>query len=337
MKLIIFLLLFIPVSVSATSSVLIDQNSTRILYCNNCHESSLIASTTKIMTAIIAIEYGDINSNVVVSEEVLKSYGSNIYIEVGEELKLIDLIYGLMLRSGNDAAMEIAINVTGDMESFVHLMNELAKDIGMDNTTFINSHGLENSEGVGNMSSAYDMALLMSYAMNNKTFREVTGSEDYIVKSSYKTYEWSNKNRLLYNYEYTTGGKTGFTDKAGRTLVTSATKDDKDLIVVTLDDYNDFDTHEYLYEKYFEEYQNILVLDHLNFVGVDDYYIKNSYELLVNDDELDKLNIEILMGSSKKEVLVKIDDEVIHREELYYKEEEEKSFWRKFLDFIIFW
>ena len=121
--------------------------------------------TMKIMTAIIAIEKGDLNKDVLVDESILKVVGSSIYIEVGEKIKLIDLIYGMMLRSGNDAATMIAINIAGSMDKFKDLMNEYANKIGMKNTCFYNSHGLEEKNGEGNTASAYDMAILTAYAM----------------------------------------------------------------------------------------------------------------------------------------------------------------------------
>ena len=140
---VIVVLLIFPLKVSALSAecaIVMDQDSKRVLFEKNMDKEKLIASTTKIMTAVIALEYGDLDTLVEVGDEVLKAYGSAIYIEVGEELTLKDLLYGLMLRSGNDAAIEIAYAVAGNMESFVHLMNEKAKDLGMKNTIFYNNH-----------------------------------------------------------------------------------------------------------------------------------------------------------------------------------------------------
>ena len=127
---------------------------------------------------------------------VLKSYGSAIYIEVGEQIRLKDLIYGLMLRSGNDAAIVIANEVAGSMDNFVYLMNKIAVDIGMKNTIFLNNHGLEEESGQGNLSTAYDMAILMKYAMKNAIFREITSTKTYKVSTNYKTYVWVNKNKM---------------------------------------------------------------------------------------------------------------------------------------------
>ena len=149
---------------SATSITVMDTDTGRVLYSKNQNEERLIASITKIMTAIVAIESGKLNEVVVVDDSILKSYGSGIYIEIGEQIKLEDLVYGLMLRSGNDAALMIAKYVSGSVEEFAKNMNEKAEKIGMKNTKFYNPHGLD--EETENVSTSYDMALLTSYAMH---------------------------------------------------------------------------------------------------------------------------------------------------------------------------
>ena len=226
-----FVLLVLPIKVSAitaSSAIVMDLNSNRVFFEQNIHEQRLIASITKIMTAIVAIEYGNLDDTYEVSEEVLDAYGSAIYIEMGEKLTLKDLLYGLMLRSGNDAAVVIAKNIAGSMEAFAMLMNETASKIGMTNSYFYNAHGLEESDGTANLSTAYDMALLTKYAMENETFREIFATKNYSVKTNKKSYSWTNKNRLLHEYDFITGGKTGFTKKARRTLVTTASSNNID-------------------------------------------------------------------------------------------------------------
>ena len=145
--LVLFLIFLIPITVNADdtakSSIVMDLDSGRVLYENNADEERLIASITKIMTCIIAIEEGDLDKEVEASDEILKMYGTSIYLEVGEKMKLRDLLYGLMLRSGNDASVVIAKEIAGTEEKFVELMNEKAKEIGMTNTTFSNPHGLD--------------------------------------------------------------------------------------------------------------------------------------------------------------------------------------------------
>lgn len=166
-------------SISAKSAVLMDQNSGRILYEKDPHEIKRIASITKIMTAIVAIESGKLNDTVKVSERAVHTEGSSLYLQPGEKIKLKDLVYGLMLRSGNDAAVAIAEHVGGSVEGFVFLMNQKAKEIGMKNTHFSNPHGLDDSDD--HFSTAYDMALLTKYAMQNKTYRKIAGTKVYKV------------------------------------------------------------------------------------------------------------------------------------------------------------
>ena len=361
-KIIVFLVVFIifPIKVlalSATNCVVMDLNSGRVLYNLNGDEARLIASITKIMTCLIAINYSDLDKIVVVDEDILKAYGSSVYLSVGEEIKLIDLLHGLMLRSGNDAAVAIANAVAGSMENFVYLMNEYASTIGMKNTHFVNSHGLDNN-GVGNKSSAYDMALLTKVAMQNDTFRSIFGSRNYKASSNLKDYVWAGKNKLFSMYEYTTGGKTGYTMAAHKTLVTTASKDNKNLVVVTLNDSNDFIDHKNLYEKYFKEYEAVLALDKNNFkVDNNQYkntelYIKKEYYALVKENEKNDLKVNINLYKYDNvynemkigEAKVLLKDEVLHTESIYLKKIEEKqvkkekkSLWQRIIGWFKKW
>lgn len=361
-KIIVFLVVFIifPIKVlalSATNCVVMDLNSGRVLYNLNGDEARLIASITKIMTCLIAINYSDLDKIVVVDEDILKAYGSSVYLSVGEEIKLIDLLYGLMLRSGNDAAVAIANAVAGSMENFVYLMNEYASTIGMKNTHFVNSHGLDNN-GVGNKSSAYDMALLTKVAMQNDTFRSIFGSRNYKASSNLKDYVWAGKNKLFSMYEYTTGGKTGYTMAAHKTLVTTASKENKNLVVVTLNDSNDFVDHKNLYEKYFKEYEAVLALDKNNFkVENNQYkntelYIKKEYYALVKENEKNDLKVNINLYKYDNvyndmkigEAKVLLKDEVLHTESIYLKKIEEKqvkkekkSLWQRIIGWFKKW
>lgn len=357
---VLFLLLVIfPLKVnaiSASKAIVMDLNSGRVLYDLNKDEPQLIASITKIMTCLIAINYSDLNKIVVVDEDILQAYGSSVYLEVGEEIKLLDLLYGLMLRSGNDAAIAVANAVAGSTEAFVYLMNEYAAAIGMENTTFVNPHGLD-SNGIGNTSTAYDMALLTKVAMQNETFREIFGTQEYTATSSLKTYNWEGKNKLFSMYEYTTGGKTGYTEAANRTLVTTASKDNKNLVVVTLNDSNDFNDHKSLYETYFAIYDSVLVLDQANFTIDDTYYnnvefyIKSDYYALVTEEEKANLKLNITLykyddlydGIKIGEAKVMLEDTLLHTESIYAKvieeekEEEEEGFFAKILRWFSSW
>ncbi|RDW22010.1 D-alanyl-D-alanine carboxypeptidase family protein [Oceanobacillus chungangensis] len=258
-------------NVSANNAVLIEQSTGRVLYEKDAYEQASIASITKIMTALIAIESGKMDEKAKTSRKAIYTEGSSIYLEQGEKMKLEDLVYGLMLRSGNDAAVAIAEHVGESEEGFVFLMNEKAKWLGMNNTNFENPHGLDSDN---HYSSAYDMALLMQYAMKNEKFRTITGANSF--RSENRSYSWVNKNRLLTQlYEPTNGGKTGFTKKTGRTLVSSASKDGMDLIVVTLNAPDDWRDHINLYEWGFEHYQ----LETLSKEGNVTYKLGNSEEV----------------------------------------------------------
>lgn len=261
-KIMFVLLLLIPFrinAIGASSYIVMDQDTGRVLESSNMEKKSLIASITKIMTCIVAIEYGNLDKKVEINNSILASYGSGIYIQVGEKLTLKELLYGLMLRSGNDAALAIANEIADDEESFVFLMNDKAKKIGMQNTIFINSSGLEDNNGNGNISTVYDMAILTKYAMQNNIYREIVSTKKIKVVSNYKTYIWNNKNKLLHSYDNCTGGKTGFTKKARRTLVTTASADGINLIIVTFNDGNDFQDHKMLYEKYLKKTKNVFM------------------------------------------------------------------------------
>lgn len=174
-KILLLIMLLIPfnaVAMSASSMVAVDLDNDYVYFDANKDDKRLIASITKIMTTIVTIENIDIDKEITVGKEVLKAYGSAIYINVGEKITIRDLLYGLIMRSGNDAAVVLAKNVAGSMEGFAHLMNELASNIGMKNSNFVNAHGLEENDGSANYSTAYDMALITKYAMNNKTLEK---------------------------------------------------------------------------------------------------------------------------------------------------------------------
>ena len=252
-RILLFVIMFFPsvtlaISVSSNNAILIDQDTGRVLYSKNINQKRLIASTTKIMTCIVILENEDLNRKMVVGEEVLTMYGTNIYIEVGEELMVKDLLYGLMLRSGNDAAITLAVQSFGE-EKFVEMMNEKAQELGMKNTTFQNPHGLD--EKTKNTSTAYDMALLSRYAFQNPTYREIIFTKKYVTKSNKKSYVWYNRMSLLNQYEYCVGGKNGYTPRAGKSLVSYAKKGDMILTIVSLDDDSIYENHKELYEKYF--------------------------------------------------------------------------------------
>lgn len=327
---ILLIIILFPLRVNATSTTLMDMDTNRVLYNSNGNDVRLIASISKIMTAIVTINNYDISNVIKIDESVLKSYGSGIYVEVGEEISVENLLYGLMLRSGNDAAIQIANTVGGSMENFVKMMNDTAKSIGMKNTNFINSSGLENDKGEGNTSTSYDMALLMSYAMKNEMFRKIVSTQKKVVKTNYKTYVWYNKNKLLKNYKFCTGGKTGFTEKARRTLVTTASKDNMNFVVVTLNDSNDFSDHLNLYEEYFKKYKSYKVLDSKDKFSNEKYYIKNDKYVALTQDEFKSIKKEVVYYDNNVSDIVgfiniKLNDKLLAKEYIYEKKETVKK------------
>lgn len=325
MKKILLLLLLIPINVYALNipsrnAILIDQDSGRILYSKNINEKRLIASTTKIMTAIIAIESGKLDDDVKVNDVVLKSYGSGIYIKPGEILTLRDLVYGLLLRSGNDAAIMIE-EYLGGHDIFIDKMNKKASKIGMKDTIFMNSNGLDDSDEQ-NYSTVYDMAILMKYANNNYDFREINSTKKYTLSTNLNDYVWRNENKLLYRYKYATGGKTGFTDKARRTLVSSATKNHVNLIVVTFNDSDDFNTHIKLYNYGFNNYKRYLIINKNKFKvkDHDNLYIKYNYYYLLKDNEKNKIETTLIEDRKNNVygyILFKLNGKEVHREPVY--------------------
>ncbi|XEC92795.1 D-alanyl-D-alanine carboxypeptidase family protein [Paenibacillus tarimensis] len=242
-----------PVSTNAYAAALIDVESGRILYNHRGDERTKIASLTKIMTAIVAIEQGELSDSVKVGTNAAGKEGSSIYLKAGEEMSLQNMLYGLMLRSGNDAATAIAEHVGGSEQGFVHLMNEKAEWLGLDNTHFMNPHGLDHRD---HYSSANDLAKLTAYALKNVVFQE-------IVKTKFKSapnpneewdYSWLNKNKMLSMYEGADGVKTGYTKLASRCLVSSATRNGQQLAAVTLNDGDDWADHRNLLDWGFKHY-----------------------------------------------------------------------------------
>lgn len=342
-KILVLLILLIPLNVkafdtSARGAILMDTDNHRVLYAENAHYTQSVASISKIMTAIVAIENVDIKKTITVGDEILKAHGSGIYVKQGEKITIEDLLYGLMLRSGNDAALVIAKHVAGSTEKFVEKMNQKARVIGMNDTTFNNPSGLD--EDKGNISSAYDMALLMSYAMQNEDFKIITGTKIHTVKTNKNVYKWHNKNKLLNTYKYTTGGKTGFTKKAKRTLVSTATKDGLNLTVVTINDGNDWKDHTSLYEEAFKKYNSYTFLNKGNISILGETYYKNNtlyvkkdfkYPLLASETEAAVLKYKLEKnrkynnGDKVGTVNLYIGDKKVNSQNIYINKEKKQG------------
>jgi D-alanyl-D-alanine carboxypeptidase (penicillin-binding protein 5/6) len=309
--------------VSAASAVLIEQKSGRILFEKDAHTKRRIASITKIMTAILAIESGKMNQYVKVSEQATRAEGSSVYLKPGEKIKLKDLVYGLMLRSGNDTAVAIAEYVGGSVEGFAYLMNQKAREIGMYDTHFANPHGLDDHEN--HYSTAYDMAILMRYAMQNKTFQKISGTKVYRAPNPTEDWDrvWRNKNRLLTKYKFATGGKTGYTKRAKRTLVTTATKGDMDLIAVTLNDSDDWNDHISMYENGFKGFDMAEVLTKgkvdisKNKLYKGHLFLKKSIMYPVTSKEMDQFSIKYKVEKPSKSLIASHNETIVGKAEVY--------------------
>ncbi len=218
---------------SAKSAVVMERSSGRILFSKNEDARLPIASTTKIVTALTVLKNCDLNAIVEISAEACGIEGSSIYLRAGEHLTVKELLYGLMLRSGNDAATALALHVGGSVERFADMMNNLAAELGLQNCHFVNPHGLHDDQ---HYCSANDLAVLTREALNNKDFCEIVSTKT--VRISNEGYEYDrvlvNKNKLLSNYDCADGVKTGYTKKAGRCFVGSATRNGMQVIVVVL-------------------------------------------------------------------------------------------------------
>lgn len=266
-RMIIFILLFVmncysamisyaenSMDLSAASAILMDRESRRVLCEKDAYTKRPMASTTKIMTALLALEKGNMEDMVKTSARAAHVEGSSMWLAEGETLKLEDMLYGLMLSSGNDAAIAIAEHISGSVEKFAEEMTWKAHEIGAVNTSFKNPSGLDEE---GHYTTAYDLALITCYALENEKFAE-------IVKTKRKTVPWQghqwdrvlkNHNKLLSMYEGCDGVKTGFTKKTGRCLVSSATRDNWQLVAVTLKAPNDWEDHKKLLDYGFHHYK----------------------------------------------------------------------------------
>ena len=245
------------VKTSARAYALYCVNSGEVLSAKSPDERLPMASTTKIMTALITLEIADRDNRVVEFTDEMTAEGSSMYLKVGEKVRLYDLAVGMMMQSGNDAANAAAIAISGSIKRFSERMNQRAAEIGMENTRFVTPSGLDDE---GHYSTARDMAKLMAYALQNKSFRKLTAQSSVTVSfvhPSDKRVTYSNHNRLLSMYDSCIGGKTGYTMAAGRCLVTAAQRDVMTLVAVTFDDRDDWDDHIALYDFGFANYTTI--------------------------------------------------------------------------------
>lgn len=236
------------VTVSAQSAVLMEAESGRVLYAKDADTPRLIASTTKLMTALVALESGhSLEEDVTIPAEAAGVEGSSLYLKTGETVKLKTLLYGMLLHSGNDAATAVALTCAGSLKAFAQKMNEKAQQLGMTNSHFTNPTGLDGEE---HYSSAYDMALLARACLDVPELKEITATRSTTMEGR----TFVNHNKLLWRYEGCVGMKTGYTQAAGRTLVSAAERDGMTLIAVTLNAPSDWADHAAMLDYGFENY-----------------------------------------------------------------------------------
>ena len=247
-------------ALSAEKAIVLDAVSGRVLYEKAADQRSLIASTTKIMTALIVCEQCNVLDRMRIPREAVGIEGSSMYLKEGEVLTLQELLYGLMLSSGNDAAVALAIYCGGTVEGFAQLMNDKARMLGLRNTHFENPNGLDSPE---HYSTARDLAVLAAYAMGNPIFAKTVSTKSIRVGERYLT----NHNKLLWRIEGADGVKTGYTKAAGRILVSSASRDDRRLVAVTLNAPSDWQDHEVLLEEAFTHFRMQHILSKGDLLG----------------------------------------------------------------------
>lgn len=285
------------------SSVVIEKNSKRVLSEFNKDEQLPMASTTKIMTALITLENcNNLSEEVNIDDRAVGIEGTSIYLRKGEVLTVEELLYGLILPSGNDASLALAYHVgKGNLQTFVDLMNKKVEELKLSNTHFENPHGLDHS---GHYTSAYDLAIITSEALKNDTFREIVSTKIKQIRGNSEVPHrfLRNKQRLLKNLDGCNGVKSGFTDNAGRCLVTSCLRDDMEVVCVVLNCPNMFEESARLVNKAFDEYSFETILPPYNYITsikVNDgtsenvkVYTMKGFKYPLKSDEKSKINIE---------------------------------------------
>ena len=287
--------------VSAKSAVLIDGKSGAVLFEKDSDTRLYMASTTKIMTALIALEKLPLNTVVTVPKEATLVEGSSIYLRENEKITVETLLYGLLLESGNDAAHTLAVAVSGSPEKFAELMNEKAREMGLKNTLFANPHGLTDEN---HYTTAYEIGFIASKAMKNPTFREMVSTKSKTIPSldGEITRYFSNHNKMLNMYPGAIGVKTGFTKAAGRCLVSAAERDGNMFIAVTLNDGNDWKDHSAMLDYGFENYKSISVAKENEFgvyFGTERYTNPQSIYLTAEKDSEVVLKYEVYKEEDK--------------------------------------
>lgn len=301
-------------SINSRSAIVIDRKSKEVLYGKKEYDKRKMASTTKIMTAIVVLENSNLSDIAEISKKSAGTGGSRLGLKAGDKVTIYDLLYGLMLCSGNDAAVALAEHVGGSVEGFAKLMNNKTKELGLTSTNFVTPHGLDNDN---HYTTAYELAILTDYALNNKTFSKIVGTKNYTVTINGNSKNLSNTNELLGNLNGIYGVKTGFTNGANRCLVTACKRDNLDIICIVLGaDTKKFRTQdsikliEYVYSNYemvniksiinkeFEEWKSTNLSQFNIIKGISnriDIYLSNLQNdyIPVKKENIKKININI--------------------------------------------
>lgn len=314
------------------AEIVMEQSSGRVLHEYNADEKLPMASTTKILTAITVLKNFDVNQVVVVGDDTCNVDGSSVYLKSGDKYTALDLLYGLMLRSGNDCAETLAIAVSGGITDFSLLMNETAKSLGANDSHFSNPHGLPCD---GHYTTARDLCNITRGALNDSTFREIVSTKRYVateIKSG-KKISWTNKNKFLSSFEGADGVKTGFTKEAGRCYVGSATRDGMQVITVLLDCPDTYGRCRELTLSAFDEYKIVKIFDKSKFdfvsfttsgkpiklcVDGDGYYpLKNGEAITAEISLPEKLPESIKKGEEVGEIKIFASKQLIFSQKIY--------------------
>lgn len=282
-----FLLFWQTTGVEASSSyVAIDVNSGRLLEGSNAHAELPIASLTKVWTALTVLDASNLDEEITISTQAASQEGSSLYLKAGEVWTVESLLYGLLLQSGNDAAYALAEHAGGSVEGFVKMMNDKMQFAGLENSHFTNPSGLHHDD---HYSSAIDMANMLRLAIKNEDFEKIASAKTFRPKE--RNVVWKNKHKLLHYSDQAIAGKTGYTKRAGRTLVTYFKDGSKEIIVVTLNNSNDWKTHTALADNIFANYENVKVVEKGKYkiFNKEVIKVKKDYILLLNKDEKEQL------------------------------------------------
>lgn len=292
---------------NARAAVIYDRKTKEIIWGKNENEKKAMASTTKIMTAIVVLEKGNLSDVVTISKKAANTGGSRLKINTNDKVSVLDLLYGLMLRSGNDAAVALAEYVGGSIEGFAKLMNKKAIEIGLKNTHFVTPHGLDNIE---HYTTAYELAVLTDYAMQNEKFSKIVNTKNTTISINGVARNIYNTNELLGTINGVNGVKTGFTNNAGRCLVTSCTRNGNQIITVVLGcDAKKYRTSDSikLIEYAFKNYTRVNIEEKVK-IEFEKWKQINGKRIYISKGEKSDVNLE-LKEITKKEIPVKIGEE----------------------------